>query len=96
MYVSDYSYAAISSAWSTTLNNYKNIKDNNWMYMGNTDWPISRLSVNSNNVFAVGINGGVNSHYVFGNSGVRPTFSLETSVTYVSGGGTQNSPIRIN
>ena len=103
VYASDYGFAASPSAWTTTLYNYDgndatgtSIKTINWMYMGYDDWTISRDSDTSDYAFFVDDDGGVSGDVVRVYSGVRPSFSLETSVTYVSGDGTQNSPIRIN
>ena len=103
MYVSDYGFAASPSAWTTALNNYDGNDANgtsittiNWMYMGYYDWMISRNSAHSNDALVVSSDGYVSGYIVSYGGGVRPSFSLETSVTYVSGGGTQNSPIRIN
>ena len=103
MYVSDYGFAASPSAWTTTLYNYDgndakgtSIKTINWMYMGYYDWMIFRYSDDSDNAFIVNNDGSVYLDSVSSGNGVCPSFSLETSVTYVSGDGTQNSPIRIN
>lgn len=103
MYASDYGFAASPSAWTTTLYNYDgndangtSIETINWMHMGYVDLTISRDSDDSNYVFYVEIDAYMDSYGVSDGRGVRPSFSLETSVTYVSGDGTQNSPIRIN
>ena len=94
MYVSDYGFAASPSVWSTTLNNYENIKDNNWVYMGEIwDWTISRntayshLAFNVNNAGNVDIDSGRTSH------GVRPSFNLSSSITYISGSGSMTDPL---
>ena len=96
MYASDYGYAASPSEWSTTLKNFNNVTSNNWMYMGHNEWTISRLSVNSNVVFPVSFIGGVYDGYVSSNYEVRPSFSLSSSITYVSGSGSMSDPILIN
>ena len=99
MYASDYGFAAAPSAWTTTLVKYNGeaIKSVNWMYMGLVEWTISRFAEFSHDAFFVSYVGNVGDNdigdYAFG---VRPVFSLLSSVTYVSGDGTQNSPIRIN
>ena len=103
MYVSDYGFAASPSAWTTTLNNYDGyddnnvaIKDTNWMFMGSFDWPISRLADGSSYVFGVGANGYVHDGYgVIGPLCLRTSFSLESSVSYVSGSGSMSDPIAI-
>ena len=103
MYVSDYGFAASPSAWTTTLYNYDgndakgtSIKTINWMYMGYYDWMISRYSDNSNNAFGVSYSGDVDSDRVDYDYGVRPSFNLLSSITYVSGSGSAVDPILIN
>ena len=103
MYASDYGFAASPSAWTTTLYNYDgndakgtSIKTINWMYMGYYDWTISRDSVHSGIAFFVYYGGYVNGTYVSGGSGVRPSFNLSSSITYLSGSGSAVDPILIN
>ena len=96
MYVSDYGFAASPNAWSTTLWNYSNVTANNWMYMGGNEWTISRDSVPSNNAFLVNSGGFVNGGGVSTSRGVRPSFNLSSSITYVSGSGSMTDPILIN
>ena len=103
MYVSDYGFAASPSAWTTTLNNYDvndakgtSIKTINWMYMGYYDWMISRISAYSDDAFLVVSVGRVSSRSVSGYFGVRPSFNLSSSITYVSGSGSMSDPILIN
>ena len=103
MYVSDYGFAASPSAWTTTLYNYDgndakgtSIKTINWMYMGYYDWMVSRDSDDSYLAFRVYDNGDVDFSYVYYNYGVRPSFNLLSSITYVSGSGSAVDPILIN
>ena len=103
MYVSDYGFAASPSAWTTTLYNYDgndakgtSIKTINWMYMGYYDWMVSRYSGYSNSAFTVGSSGYVGSYGVNDYDGVRPSFNLLSSITYVSGSGSAVDPILIN
>ena len=103
MYVSDYGFAASPSAWTTTLIFYSgtdangtSIERKNWMYMGFSEWTISRLSDYSSNAHFVTLHRDVFTNYVGNGFGVRPVFNLESTVTYVSGSGTQSDPIRIN
>ena len=103
MYASDYGFAASPSAWTTTLYNYDgndangtSIKTINWMYMGYYDWTISRNSAYSNSAFLVYYAGTVDGNLVSDNGGVRPSFSLSSSITYVSGSGSAVDPILIN
>ena len=102
MYVSDYGFAASPSAWTTTLNNYDgndakgtSIKTINWMYMGVLDWTISLNSDYLYNAFDVLSSGYVAADFVSGNSGVRPSFNLLSSVKYVSGSGSMSDPVRV-
>ena len=103
MYASDYGFAASPSAWTTTLYNYDgndakgtSIKTINWMYMGYYDWTISRDSDISDGAFFVNLDGYVSGIGVSGNYGVRPSFNLSSSITYVSGSGSAVDPILIN
>lgn len=103
MYVSDYGFAASPSAWTTTLYNYDgndakgtSIKTINWMYMGYYDWMISRNSDDSYYAFIVTRVGNVHFYDVGHYSGVRPSFNLSSSITYVSGSGSMSDPILIN
>ena len=103
MYVSDYYYAAAPSAWtlvgynSDATKDYRAARSTNWMHMGYTEWTISRNADRSNVAFFVNDRGNVSIGTV-GNSfyGVRPSFSLESSTTYVSGSGSASDPMVIN
>ena len=112
MYVSDYYYGASPTYWiypGYTSSSYPNSSGNygssydyraatgsNWMYMGMSEWTISRSSSNSDYVFSVTGTGDVYTYYVRrDNYAVRPAFYLESSTEYVSGSGTQFDPIRI-
>ena len=103
MYVSDYGFAASPSAWTKTLHSYigndangTSIKTINWMYMGVLDWTISLNSDDLYNAFDVLSGGYVDADFVSGNSGVRPSFNLLSSVKYVSGSGSMSDPVRVN
>ena len=102
MYVSDYYYSASPSAWtlvgynSDYTKSYASAKGENWLYGGGWDWTISRDSDSSNDAFSVYNNGYVNNYSVYDSSGVRPSFSLLSSTTYVSGSGSMSDPVRIN
>ena len=98
MYVSDYGFAASPSAWNLALSNYNNIAviNNNWMYMGGWDWTLSRNANNSEYALTVFEYGFVHDNFVSTCLDVRPTFYLESSITYKSGSGTMSDPIRIN
>ena len=103
MYVSDYGFAASPSAWTTTLYNYDgndangtSIRTINWMYMGHYDWMVSRSSGSSDDAFIVSGGGDVSYNSVSNTRGVRPSFNLLSSITYVSGSGSAVDPILIN
>ena len=98
MYASDYGFAAAPSAWTTNLYDYNGeaIKNVNWMYMGLSEWTISRNADNSNIAFNVNDDGIVGGSNVNGYNGVRPSFSLLSSTTYVSGSGSASDPMVIN
>ena len=98
MYVSDYGFAASPDAWTLTMSSYNNTTatNNNWMYMGLYEWTISRSADTSDFAFLVDYDGLVNNYYVLSVSGVRASFNLESSVSYVSGSGSMSDPIVIN
>ena len=102
MYVSDYGFGADPSAWTTTLYNYdgsvngSTIRSLNWMHMGYYDWTISRIADYSDFAFCVSNGGYVYGYDVNNNSAVRPSFNLESSITYVSGSGSASDPMVIN
>ena len=102
MYVSDYYYGASPSAWTLVGYNsdysksYASAKGENWLYGGGCDWTITRDSDDSNRAFYVNGYGDVRNVFVSNGYGVRPSFSLESSTTYVSGSGSASDPIVIN
>ncbi len=98
MYVSDYSFAACPEAWTLMINSYDNAiaLSSNWMYMGLYEWTISRDSSSNYISFNIDKTGAVMRSGCGFNYAIRVTFNLNSSVTYVSGTGTQSDPIRIN
>ena len=103
MYVSDYGYAADPSSWtlagynSDYTKSYASARGENWLYGGGWDWTISRYADHSGAAFMVHGDGGVYGRHVGSfNHGCRPSFNLESSITYVSGSGTAADPITIN
>ena len=97
MYVSDYGFAAAPSAWTRTLSFYNSssVTSVNWMYMGLTEWTISRRSDLSNRAFFVYIDGYVNYDDVSRKRAIRPVFYLTSETAYAGGSGTASSPILI-
>ena len=101
MYVSDYGYAASPDNWNTDLFVYNNDtnRNNNWMYMGLSEWAITHPSDSSSFVFSVYGDGKVGTDFAFGSyslgSSARPSFYLNADVQYISGTGTQTDPYRI-
>ena len=96
MYVSDYGYGASEEYWTTELNNYEPTVDSNWMYLGTYEWLISRDSDYTGTAFYVNSTGYVGSGSVYNSSAVRPSFYLESDVTYASGSGSMTDPLKIN
>ena len=66
------------------------------MHMGYYEWTISRSADDSNIAFFVNDGGRVDYVDVDNDIAVRPSFSLESSITYVSGSGSASDPMVIN
>ena len=103
MYVSDYYYAASPSAWtlvgynsSGATKDYRVATSINWLYLGSNEWTLSRFSDLSDTAFFVGYAGYVSNGGVDNLIGVRPSFNLLPSTTYVSGSGSMSDPVRVN
>ena len=104
MYVSDYYYGASPSAWTLVGYNkgdatkdYRAATSTNWLYLGSTEWTISRNSGYTYLAFLVNSAGDVYySGYVPNSLAVRPSFNLLSSVKYISGSGSMSDPVRIN
>ena len=96
MYVSDYGFAADPSGWTTKLSSYNSNTSKNWLFLGFTEWTISRYSNYTDYAFHVLATGAVYNRKVTDSIVVRPSFNLLSSVTYASGSGTSSDPIRIN
>ena len=95
MYLSDYGFAADQSGWTTKLSSYNSNTSKNWLYLGSTEWTISRRADATNTAFIV-YSGYVGYDYVSDSCAVRPSFNLESSVKYVSGSGSMSDPVRVN
>ena len=103
MYVSDYYYSASPSAWTLVGYNsndatkdYRAAKTTNWLYLGSTEWTISRNSDSTTSAFYVHSTGYVYYDNVTNSYAVRPSFNLLSSTTYVSGSGSMSDPVRVN
>ncbi len=99
MYVSDFGYAAYPDAWNHNLiDEYdaENVKTNNWLYLGNYEWTVSRCSDIGYYAWYVYDTGGAYRNYVSDNYGVRPSFYLTSTTTIASGDGSILSPFRLN
>ena len=100
MYVSDYGFASGPENWTTALTIYNNSTntDNNWLYLDSIEWTISRRSDYANYAFFVSNTGRVDNGHEYSSSGVlnvlgiRPSFSLASTVEITSGTGTSTDP----
>ena len=103
MYITDYYYSASPSAWtlvgynkSDATKDYRAAKTTNWLYLGSYEWTISRRSDGTGFAFLVFSTGYVYYNGVTRSVGVRPSFNLLSSTTYVSGSGSMSDPVRVN
>ena len=101
MYPSDYGFATTQDYWATSLNEYYHTaayrKD--WLFLGSDEWLLSPRSSHSTIAWYVVSTGNPvcdSAGYVINAYAVRPSFYLLSSVNYVSGDGSKNSPFRIN
>ena len=97
MYVSDYGYGASPEKWTTAL--YEdNYGTDNWMYMGDIEWLISRNAGRTATAFCVlsRYGGSVSHGRVLTARAVRPSFSLTSTATISSGTGTSSDPFVLN
>ena len=98
MYVSDYVYGANPEYWGEI--NYDTLSPattltSNWLDIGFWDWTVSRYSDYSDYDLTVDYGVVVSSLIVYNAFGVRPSFSLSSSVLYSEGDGTRENPIRL-
>ena len=103
MYVSDYGFAANPVAWKYVLNGYGMTASNgiavnkqNWLFNDNYEWTITRVSDVARSVFQIHNTGLIRSAPVLDEGFMRPTFYLNSDVTYVSGTGTASDPILVS
>ena len=97
MYVSDYGYGTSPEKWTTALNE-ENYGPDNWLYLRDFEWLISRNTSDTNSAFYVnyGDGGDVTSGNVGDAIAVRPSFSLTSTATISSGTGTSTDPFVLN
>ena len=103
MYVSDYMYAVSPIWWSIVgfnngVNDYREIKGDNWMYMGDYEWTISKDTNYTNGIFHIYYEGNVatSTNYPEESTAIRPVFYLNSDVQIYEGhAGTQSDPYRI-
>ena len=103
MYVSDYMYAVNPKGWTKKgydnnipSNDYRSIKDDNWMYMGDNEWTITRRSDIETHTFSIYHEGNIVPNAVSGYDAVRPVFYLNSDVQIYEGhAGTISDPFRI-
>ena len=103
MYISDYGFAASPTYWtyvgynsSDSTKDYRAATTSNWMYMGLSEWSISRIADGSYIVFSILNTGFIDHLETNEHIAVRPTFSLLSSTNYVSGSGSSSDPIIID
>ena len=100
MYVSDYGYAASPNYWvykynDTDLTDYRATINANWMYTGDYEWTITKFSDYDSSVAAVLKEGNIDLSYSDNIMYLRPTFYLNSDVSYYLGDGTINNPYKI-
>ncbi len=96
MYLADYAYAATSDNWKNSLSTYNNDENmnNNWMYLGVSEWTITRRT--GTDAFAINVDGAADADGLTSDFVVRPVFYLSSKTTLKSGNGTQKDPFRIS
>ena len=99
MYISDFFYGASKLYWTSKGSNYSGSISNNWMCIGLVEWTITSLidsPESLDSAFRASSDGLVNSYPVKWTGYVlRPTFNLIYPISYSSGSGTVDDPIRI-
>ena len=88
MYASDYYYGASPSAWTKVGYNYKTNTNVNWIYSGETEWLISRISDYNDSALSI--------YMMMETFHILPSFYLNSDITYIGGTGTQSDPFIIN
>ena len=104
MYVNDYFYSAPQNCWtlvgvdSSETKDYRAAKAENWIYLKEHEWTITRSSNGTSYSFCIVSTGEISS-YCGGGVGnkfeVRPNFHLTSDVQYAGGTGTSSDPYRV-
>ena len=97
MYVSDYGYAASPENWSISLGDYDSDtnRNNNWIYMGLTEWTITPYASKVYTIFFIDSDGEQDDRSADSGYSVRPVFYLNSNVEFASGYGTLSDPYRL-
>ncbi len=98
MYLSDYYYGASNTYWSYAGSNssgadYSLAINDNWLYIGIIEHTIARNIDNQTEVYKISGSGSIVTSA--GGVSLRPVFYLNSNVTYLSGDGSEQNPIRI-
>ena len=97
MYVSDYGYSMDPRSWTYVMYSYRDYEKDNWLVSGKSEWFISRIEGYGNRAFYLSNSGDVpNNQLITMEKIIRPTFYLNSNITYTGGTGTSTDPIRIN
>lgn len=98
MYASDYGFSVVPSEWIYTIENNDSSIRENWLFIGNYEWTITRYVSNTgSHSYFINEQGKLGTSYSYsaGMVNVRPAFFLKSSVAYESGNGTMEDPIRV-
>ena len=96
MYMSDYGFAASPDYWNTNLSVYDlAAKNNDWLYLGTTEWTLSPYSSDDTNAWIIYNGGTIYYNNTAATFAIRPSFYLTSDVQYASGTGALENPIRL-
>lgn len=102
MHISDYAYSTVPQTWQIKLRNFGfrygsvfSEDATSWLRSDNHEWTITRNSENETNAFYIYSYGNFGNYDVKNEFIVRPTFYLNSNLTYATGSGTSSDPIRI-
>ena len=102
MYMSDYYYGATPIYWSypgynsSNTNDYRSAINDNWMFIGGSDWTITHNSDTTDIAFGIDSTGAPYFYTVnVSGRGIRPVFYLNANVILTGGNGTSADPYRI-